>query len=65
MVRNGRALVEFERGLIAGEPPDYVHNYKIVNWLYREAVTLKAFPPVNPLEGIETDIRVARIINSV
>jgi hypothetical protein len=33
--------------------------------MYREAVALKVFPPADPLEGIEVDIKIARIINSV
>ncbi len=65
MVKDRQTLLDFERSLIAAEPPDYLNNFRIANWLYREAVALKAFPPSDPLEGIETDIRVARIINSV
>jgi hypothetical protein len=29
-----------------------------------EAVTLGAFPPTNPLEGLEVDLRISWIMNS-
>jgi len=58
-------LKQFESDLIRNEGPDYAKNLALVEGLYREARELGAFPPKNPLDGIETDIAVARAINSV
>jgi hypothetical protein len=44
---------------------DISENFRIVEALYREAVALGVFPPKDPLEGIEVDIRVARAVNRV
>ena len=58
------ALVEaFEKSQARSEPPDFLQNLRIVEGLYREACLLGAFPLKNPLEGIEVDIRLARVIN--
>jgi hypothetical protein len=32
--------------------------------MWKEAVALGAFPPKDPLEGIEVDINIAKILNS-
>ncbi len=39
-------------------------SLKLFTSMWHEAVSLGAFPPQNPLEGIEVDIRIARILNS-
>jgi hypothetical protein len=36
-----------------------------VEALYKEAVTLGVIPLKNPLEGIEVDLKIAQVINSV
>jgi hypothetical protein len=56
-------LDEFERFLIQAEPPDYFQNLRIVEALYREACALGVWPPQDPLEGIEVDIELARMLN--
>ncbi len=40
-------------------------KFKIINALYEEAIALGALPLKNPLEGIDIDIRIARVVNSV
>lgn len=65
MVRDPEKLERFERELIAGVKPDYAQNLRIAEALYEEAVHLGVWPPKDPLEGIETSIRIARIVNSV
>jgi hypothetical protein len=63
MVRNPELLREFDKEWIRGSPPDYRFNLHIVEAMLREAEHLGAFPPRDPLEGIEVDIRVARALN--
>ncbi len=63
MVTNPRMLEEFERSVIRAEPPNYRQNLRIVEALYREACSLGVWPPKDPLEGIEVDIHLARVVN--
>ena len=65
MIKRVRELEAFERELIAGERVDVERNFRLVEAMYDEAVALGALPPKDPLEGIEVDIRVARVVNAV
>jgi hypothetical protein len=65
MIKNNKDFAKFERNLIRKEKVDYKRNLKLVDAMYREAVALGVFPPKNPLEGIETKIKLARVLNSV
>ena len=57
-------LVEaFEKELMRSEPPDYRRNLRIVEALYEHARRVGALPREDPLDGIEVDIRLARVIN--
>ncbi len=59
-----RALVDaFERELVRREVPNYFKNLKIVEALYNEARALGALPPADPLDGIEVDVHLARVLN--
>jgi hypothetical protein len=64
MIRNARILEKFERELIENEKPDYVKALKIYEALWKEGISMGVLPLKNPLEDIETDIRIARILNS-
>jgi len=47
------------------QPLDYTRNLRLLESMYDLARALGAFPPADPLEGIETDIRLARLLNNV
>ena len=64
MIRNAVILEKFERELIENEKPDYLRALKIFEALWREGVEIGVLPSKDPLEDIETDIRIARILNS-
>ena len=64
MIKNARILEEFEKKETKKEKPDYHKSLRIFEALWNEAVSLGVLPLKNPLEGIETDIRIARILNS-
>ena len=64
MIRRCTELNEFEKKMIVAQPPDPAENFMIVDALYREAVALGAFAG-DPLDGIETAIKIAKVINSV
>lgn len=64
MVETPDLLDEFEKSLIRAQSANYRRNLRIVEELYREACRLGVWPPKDPLEGIEVDIHVARVINA-
>lgn len=63
MIRNAHLLREFERAQLKAAPPDYFHNLRLFEALYREARDLGVLPGDDPLEGLDKDIRVARAMN--
>jgi hypothetical protein len=65
MIKDSRHLLEFERSLIRSTKPDWRKNLEIANALIKEAQSLGVFPPKNPLEGLDIDIKFAKAINSV
>jgi hypothetical protein len=65
MIANSKKLQEFENRLRAKEKTNYAKSLKIVEALRREAVFLGVLPLKNPLDGIEVDIRIAKVVNSV
>ncbi len=64
MIKNARILEKFEKELIENEKPDYLRALKIFEALWKEGVKIGVLPLKDPLEDIETDIRIARILNS-
>ncbi len=65
MIKDKNLLEQFERDLVRKEKADYFKNLQIFEHMLEEAIYLEILPPKNPLEGIEVDIRIAKIINSV
>ncbi len=64
MMRNVSLLKAFERDLIRNLPADYRQNVNVFEALYHEARTLGIFPLKNPLDGIEVDLHLARVLNA-
>jgi len=65
MVRNQAALDQFELELACRRPVDFRANLAIADGLLEEALAVGSMPRPDPMEGIETIIRVARALNSV
>lgn len=63
MVRNPDLLEAFERSLTRAEAADYRQNLRLVEGLYREACLLNVWPLKDPLEGIDVDIHLTRVVN--
>lgn len=63
MLRDAAAWHEWERAGPLREPPDLLRNLRQVQAMYDLARTLGAFPPADPLAGLESDIRMARALN--
>jgi hypothetical protein len=64
MIKNPELLAIFEAEELKKERLSYKEALKIFEALWREAVSLGVLPLKNPLEDIETDIKLARILNS-
>ena len=62
-----RTKMKRKRGLdlLKKEKVDIARNLRIAEALYREAVTLGIIPLKEPLDGIEVDLKIARVVNSV
>lgn len=58
-------LQEFEMDFLREGKIDVARNFRIVEALYKEAVTLGIFPLKIPLDGIEVDLRIAKVVNRV
>ena len=65
MIKDVRKLRRFEREFLTRETIDIDRNFRIVDALYDEAVSLGVIPPKAILDGLETKIKISRVINSV
>ena len=65
MIKNASMFDDFEKSLLRSRKPDPAKNFGIVEALYEEAIALGAIPLKDPLDGIDVDIKIAKVINSV
>jgi len=65
VVKDAARLARFEDEWLRRNPTDFRQNRKIAEALAEESSRLGTFRRADPLEGIETIIRVARAVNSV
>jgi len=65
MIKNRDELQKFENELARKENVDVLRNFRFIDAMYKEAVILNAFPMRDALSGIEIDIKIAKVINSV
>ncbi|MCC6124565.1 MAG: hypothetical protein IT426_06370 [Pirellulales bacterium] len=65
MIKNPAILEAFEQKLTASHKADPAESMRIFEELHRFAFQLGKFSRANPLEGIETVIRLASILRSV
>jgi hypothetical protein len=65
MIKDYEKLNNFEKELLRKTPVNIKENFQIMESLYNEAKILGIFPLKNPLEGIEIDIKIAKVVNSV
>lgn len=65
MIRNPEKLARFDREYQRNQRVDIAHNFLIVEALYAEAVYLGIFSRLDPLDGLEVAIRIAKVVNNV
>ena len=64
MVKNHKLLEKFEYEQIKRNKLSYTQALKIYESMWKEAKELGILPLKDPMEGIEVDIRIAKILNS-
>ncbi|NWF97970.1 MAG: hypothetical protein HXY52_03410 [Nitrospirae bacterium] len=65
MIKNPSILKKLEDDFSKNEGPlPYNKSLKILEYMLKEAIDLKAWLSKDPLEGIEVDIKIAKILNS-
>lgn len=64
MIVDKELYKQFEEDFIATSRLSYEQALAIVEGLWAEGVALGVLPPNDPLDGIETDIRIAHVVNS-
>jgi len=65
MIKDAKVLAEFEKNEIRKEKPDYEKALRLFEGMWKEAMLLGVIPLKDPLEGIEVDMKIARILNGV
>ena len=65
MIKNTELLADFELQEMRREKPDYISALRLFEGMWREGIALGVLPLEDPLEGIDVDIRIARILNDV
>ena len=58
-------LEEFNRNEVKREKPDYIAALSLFEGMWREGMALGVLPLKDPLDGIDVDIRIARMLNHV
>ncbi len=64
-LRRWSEFSKFERRFVRGEKVDIGRNFRIVDALHKEAMALGIIPSKNPLDGIEVDLKIAKVVNRV
>ena len=65
MIKNREELQKFENDMIRKEKTDILKNFPLVDAMYKEAVSLGIFPMKDAFSGLEVDLKIAKVINSV
>jgi hypothetical protein len=65
LIKNKHKLEKFHRKLIAEEKISYKKALSIFGLLHKEAVSLGVITSKNILDGLETDLRIAKALNGL
>lgn len=65
MIKDPEVLADFEHQEMRREKPDYISALRLFEGMWKEGMALGVLPLEDPLEGIEVDIRIARMLNNV
>jgi len=65
VIKDAAYFEEFNRQELKKEKFGYLSALRIFEAMWKEAISLGVLPSKDPLEGIEVDIRIARMLNHV
>lgn len=65
MIKDKDLYKRFETEFIRSNRLSFIENLRIFEAMWEEAVNLGVLPFKDPLEGIEVDIKIGRILNSI
>lgn len=65
MIKNTETLEKFEKKYIKKNNLTFEEKLRVYESLWAEALMMKVLPSKDPLEGIENDIKIAWILNSL
>jgi hypothetical protein len=65
MIKDSNLWSAWEDEQSRRESLELPQKLQLLDAMYELALALGVFPPEDPLEGLETDIRVARILNNL
>lgn len=63
MIKDPKRWEEWETEYLKRGTVDYLRNLELLEAMYQETKALGAFPRKDPLEGLETKIRLAKALN--
>lgn len=63
VITNRHIWEEWQNEFYRREPPRFETNMRLMEAMLEEAVELGVLPSREPLEGVETKIRLARVLN--
>jgi hypothetical protein len=64
MIKKPHLVKDLEAEFLAREKLPYKKALHIFESLWREGITLGVLPPDDPSEGLEVDLRIAKVLNS-
>jgi hypothetical protein len=65
MITNPKKLREFEQKILKKDKTGIDQRFCLLDAMFKEALALGVFPFKDPLEGLETDIKTAKVVKSV
>ena len=65
MIKDAKLLAEFNDEQLKEERLDYATALRMLDAMWDEGRKLGVLPLKDPLDGIEVDIRIAKILNDV
>jgi len=65
MIKNPEIFEKFEKDFIRGKGNlPFEHAMKLFSDMWIEALRLGVLPPKEPLDGLDVDIKIAKVLNS-
>ena len=63
MIKDKALWEAWEAQVLLSQPPDFRRNMRLLESMYEHARSLGVFPVADPLEGLETEIKLATVLN--